>query len=569
MKRKQIFSGAVHYFRIHPDYWMDRLEKMKACGLNTIETYLAWNLHEKNEGEWDFSGPLDFLRFINMAGKLGLDVIVRPGPYICSEWDFGGFPAWLLNKEGMRIRCFNKAFLDAVDKYFAKVLPMLAPLQASNGGPIIMMQIENEYGSFGQDHDYVRHLKEQMTANSIDVELFTSDGASPLMLNGGTLPEVLKTVNFRNYPDENFKMLHQYQDKADDFVMELWSGAGSKAGQRRLVHSPEGVKKDLEEILAGGASVNFYMFHGGTNFGFMNGALALDDDYVPFTTSYDVDAPLTEAGDPTEKYYVIQELLTGKKTVQASSPKKAYGKFMINSSVPLMDALASLASPIQSVYPETMEKLGQSYGFILYRTVLEKCPGGELAIEGLRDRAIVFFNGVEAGILMRGQHKTKLFITQKTDGVQLDILVENMGRVNFGYEMTHEKKGLDAVKIQWQQQFNWQIYPLPLENIEQIKFALSYIHTSGSAFHKCDFDVDTPCDTFLRIPGGTRGVVWLNGFNLGRYWNVGPQKTLYVPAPILRQGKNSVIIFELHGLSSCSIEFFDKPDFGVALQMQL
>ncbi len=573
-KEKQILSGAMHYFRIHPDYWRDRLVKLRQCGLNTVETYVAWNLHEPREGEFDFTGGKDLTVFLKIAHEEGLLAIVRPGPYICSEWDLGGLPAWLLNKPGMRLRCFNQPYCDAAVRYMSHVLAILKPLQYSEGGPVIAMQIENEYGSYGNDRQYLNFLKKCFADAGITVPLFTSDGNSELHFDGGTLPGIFATANFRNKPAENLAFIDRYCPGTPKFVMELWNGGPHHWGKMFPYHDPEGVRQDVREVLANGFHLNLYMFHGGSNFGFMNGA-NLTEEYKPMLSTYDTDAPLSEEGDPTPKYFAIQEEIRkyypeAKFGKPAILEKRAYGDIELTQSASLLESLGELSSPIISATPETMETYGQSYGFILYRTRMENPGSYNITLDGMKDRAVVMMNRVTAGMIYRNDASQSCWVTVPEGGGTLDILVENMGRVNFGSEMEKELKGLRGVRCNFQYIFGWEIYPLELNNLTGLKWrdrtpAMDNI----PVFHRGTLEVDEPHDTFLAVPRGIKGNIFLNGFNLGRFWNIGPQYTLYAPAPLLKPGANEIIVLDLHGSPGSKVVSTEKRDFRPVFQMQL
>lgn len=573
-RKIQIRSGAMHYFRIHPDYWRDRMIKLRQCGLNTLETYLCWNLHEKREGVFDFEGMLDFVRYIRMAQEEGLFVIVRPGGYICSEWDLGGLPSWLLTKPGIRLRCMNAPFVRAQDAYYRKVLELLRPLQYPLGGPVILMQIENEYGSYGNDHAYIAHCREVFRKCGIEIPLFTSDGACERCLSGGTDPELLPTVNGRNHPAQLIRELEHFRSQTPPIIMELWNGTGLHWGIPRPEHKAEDVRRDIAEAMKDKIHFNLYMFHGGTNFGFMGGANAgsspLENPYKPMLTSYDVDAPLDESGDATDKYFAIQEEIA--KSIPAFHPetpapviRRAYGKIPLTESVTLMDALPQLSHPVRETHVKTMEHYSQAFGFILYRWRLE--TSGTIRLHGLRDRAILLLNGEAASVIYRNDRNHSFSVP--LGGCVLDVLVENMGRINFGCEMDGEYKGIRRLTLDGQEQFHCETWPLPMDNLEHLLFRKNAALPKGPAFHRGCFEVDTPHDTFLRIPTGNKGNLWINGFHLGRYWNIGPQKTLYVPAPLLKTGRNEVIVFELHGLSGKVLESVDHADFGPEIPMIL
>lgn len=563
----RILSGAMHYFRIHPDYWEDRLLKLRLMGLNTVETYVAWNLHEPRPGEFHFEAGLDLVRYLTLANEIGLKAIVRPGPYICSEWDFGGLPAWLLAGSSMRIRCANAPYLAAVDRFFEALLPRLVPLQSTHGGPVIAMQVENEYGSYGNDKTYLRLLETSLRSHGMDVLLFTSDGPTDQMLQFGTLPHTLKTVNFGSQATEAFAKLRVYQPEGPLFCAEFWNGWFDHWGEAHHTRDPQEAAAALDEILAQDASVNLYMFHGGTNFGLMSGANeAPYPDYQATVTSYDDDAPLNESGDPTSKYFAFREVLSRYTplpdlVMPAVSPKIALGAVELNQFAGLFESIEMLSSPIPSTTPETMERLGLNVGFVLYRTLLAGPLKGLLTIRDVHDRAQVFLNYSPVGVLEREFHQNSLEIDIPAAGVQLDILVENMGRVNYGPNLADRKGITDAVLLGQQILFDWQIYPFRLDNLSLLTFMPAQM-VDRPAIYRGFFTVADPGDTFLSLPGWKKGLAWINGFCLGRYWNRGPQKTLYVPAPLLRSGVNELIIFELHQVEKPVVELVDTPDLG-------
>lgn len=568
----RILSGALHYFRVVPEYWRDRLEKMRAFGLNTVETYVPWNLHEPRPGEFHFEGMLDIVKFIEMANDVGLKVIVRPGPYICSEWDFGGLPSWLLKDPAMQVRCAYPPYLAAVDRYFDVLLPLLTPLQSTRSGPIIAMQVENEYGTYGNDKVYLRHLADGMKVRGIDSFLFTSDGPRDICLQGGTLPDIFKTVNFAFEAKEAFAKLREYQPEGPLMVMEFWSGWFDHWGEPHHISEDgsDSIQRSLDtldEILALGASVNFYMFHGGTNFGFMNGANADPTPYQADVTSYDYACPISECGDLAPRYAGYREVL--KKYVEIPSiahiqpvAKHAYGKIKLTESVGLLESLDGLSQPRLSVNAHPMEMYDQDYGFILYRTQVTGPRMGVLRVRGLHDRAQIFINGELVNVLDRESGNEYASVEVAND-VQLDILVENMGRVNFDPALRDRKGITDGVTINNQYQFGWEVFPLPLNDLSQLKFSpLNNLPQAQPAFYRGSFAIEDLADTFLALPGWTKGVVWLNGFNLGRFWERGPQKTLYIPAPLLKRGQNELIVFELHGAQQPIVEFRDVPELG-------
>ena len=562
-----ILAGAIHYFRVVPEYWEDRLRKLKSCGLNTVETYVAWNMHEPRPGEFNFSGLADLVGFVRLAQELDLYVMVRPGPYICSEWDLGGLPAWLLKDPAMQLRCCYKPYLEAVDRFFDQLIPKLAPLQTTRGGPIIMIQVENEYGSYGNDSQYLAYLRDGLIGRGIDVPLFTSDGGTDWMLQGGTLPDVFKTVNFGSRPKENFQKLLEYQPNQPLICMEFWNGWFDHWGEEHHTRDPRDVANTVQEMLDIGASFNFYMFHGGTNFGFYNGANH-GGKYEPTITSYDDDALISECGELTPKYHAVREALqkAGYDTdypIPEPIPKVAYGKVHLRGAVSLFEAAPQLANKYVSVYPQPMEMFEQNFGFILYRTkVSGPRIGQKLEILDLCDRAYIFLNQEYQGVMMRSEQNS-LQLTIPPGGATLDILVENMGRINYG-PLLHDRKGIThGVLLQNQFLYHWEVFTLPLDNLQVLKFEQEVDDQKVPGFYQGTFEVQGRSDTFVRLPGWVKGVCFVNGFNLGRYWERGPQQTLYLPAPLLRDGTNEIVIFELEQVpGSRTIELIDQPDLG-------
>lgn len=543
----RILSGALHYFRVVPEYWEDRLLKYRACGLNTVETYIAWNLHEPSPGNFCFEGMLDLRRFIKLAGSLGLDVILRPGPYICAEWDLGGLPAWLLADPGMRLRSLNPQFLVAVERYLTRLFEEVGDLQCHLGGPIIAVQVENEYGSYGTSRPYLEWNEKALCRNGVEVLLFTSDGPEDSMLQGGTLPRLLKTVNFGSQGRDAFKKLATYQPQGPQMCMEFWNGWFDHWGEPHHSRDAADAAAALEEILSSGASVNIYMMHGGTNFGFLNGANH-DGLYHPTVTSYDYDAPINEQGHPTEKYYAFRDILARHGAcisgVPPTAPTRSYGAAEITDSKPLFEALQEFSEPIQLDETATMEEVGQNYGYILYRTHISgPRPESKLFIQEVRDRALVFQDGDPMGIIYRNDTQAGLPISVAEGGSRLDILVENLGRVNYGPQL-HDRKGIThGVRLNNQYLSPWEIHPLDLTQLPT--FSWSGVEAAqGPTFYRSTISIEAAHDTFLKVTG-RHGAAWINGFCLGRYWEIGPQKALYVPASLLRQGGNEIVILEL------------------------
>ncbi len=571
-----IISGAIHYFRVHPEYWEDRLKKLKACGFNTVETYTCWNLHERKEGQFDFSGGVDIERFIQIAEKLDLNVIVRPGPYICAEWEFGGLPSWLLSYPNISLRCNDPMYLEKVKPYYRELLSRIRPHLITNGGKVMMVQVENEYGSYGDDKDYLRKIVEIYKENGIDCMLFTSDGEELWMQSGGTLPELLSVANFGSKASEKLPVLNLFQKGRPLMCGEFWCGWFDHWYEKGFYQrTDKEIEDELNEFFDMNASFNFYMFHGGTNFGFTNGANCEDGentgcDYAPIVTSYDYTAPLSEAGDTTRLYYTIKNLIEKRTGVKApdikieNTPKKAYGKLSLTKSAKLFDNLTNLTTPVHTVAPKTMEELGQDFGYTLYRTTLkgpfEKLP---LNLGEVHDRALIYLDGKYIGMYERSRENEPINIgLDFNQTARLDILVENMGRINYGRKLLDRKGLINGVALGRRFHFGWETYTLTMDDLGGLVFDDSAEEFETPVFLSANLKIDEkPCDTFVKLDGFSKGFVVVNGFNIGRYFNTaGPQKTLYIPAPVLKEGKNEIIVFESDGYdANAVIEFLDKP----------
>ena len=561
----KLISGAVHYFRNMPDTWEDIFMKMKAMGCNCVETYCAWNMHEKVPGEYDFTGNLNIAKYIETAQKVGLMVIVRPGPYICAEWEFGGLPWWIQADEDMEIRCMNKKYIERFDLYLDKLCAEIRPYLTTNGGSVIMVQCENEYGYYGDDKEYLNYLKQGFIDRGIDVPLFTSDGTSKSDLLDGTIEGCLPTLNFGSRVEENFKAHDELFPDTPKMCMEMWNGWFDAWGDdKHHTTSAQDYAKVVDDMLTRG-SLNMYMFIGGTNFGFTSGANHYER-FAPDVTSYDYDAMLTECGDITPKYMAVREVI--KKhigedlpEIPANREKKAYGKFKLTESEGFFSALSELATPVHADVPRCMEKYGNGYGFIAYRTVLNRdYEDVVLSFERIGDRAQIYINDNLVDILyINDRLETK--ISAKAGDV-LTVLCENMGRTNFGPKMMFKKGIAGRCLLDKRIHFNWDVYTLPMNNLDKLSFD-GKAFNEKSAFYRGYFNIENPKDTFLKLPNFTKGFVVINGFNLGRYWEIGPQQTLYVPASVLKDGENEIIVFESDGLKGdAEIEFVDTPILG-------
>ena len=561
----KLISGAVHYFRNMPDTWEDIFAKLKALGCNCVETYCAWNLHEPEPGKYDFSGRLDIEGFIKAAEKEGLMVIVRPGPYICAEWEFGGLPWWIQCDEEIEIRCMNKAYIKHFDRYLDVLLAKIKPLLATNGGPVIMLQCENEYGYYGDDKEYLLYLRDGYRRRGIDVPLFTSDGTGYSDLADGTVEGCLPTLNFGSRVEENFACHDKMFPNMPKMCMEMWNGWFDAWGdEKHHTTSADAYAGVVRDMLKKG-SLNMYMFIGGTNFGFTSGANHYEK-FAPDVTSYDYDALLSECGDTTEKYFAVRKVIAEETgvtppEVPANRKKYAYGRVKLTQRAGLLPNLDIISSPIHSDVPRAMEHYGTGYGYIAYTTVLNRdYTDAPLTFAELGDRAQVLVNDELQGIAYINESLT-VNITAKA-GDKLTVLAENMGRANFGNKMMR-KKGLPGrVLLGNKIHFSWDVYPLPMTDISALKFG-EKATADIPAFYRGTFSADEAYDTFLRTDNFKKGFVLLNGFNLGRYWEAGPQKTLYVPRSLIKKGENEVIIFESDGLKGKpEIEFTDKPELG-------
>ncbi len=571
---KQILSGALHYFRVHPGLWDDRLAKAVAMGLNTIETYIPWNLHEPHRGEFVFDGICDLETFLRKAAGHGLFVIVRPGPYICAEWDNGGFPGWLLNVPGVELRRRNRPYLDAVTDYFKVLLPKLVPFQITSGGPLLMMQIENEYGSFGNDHDYLRFLQDLYRESGIDVPCFTSDGPYGHYPVGGALEGALLTVNFGTRSREAFQSARKLRPEEPDFCMEFWDGWfdhwGEKHQHRPAADGGDSFAAEYESMVSHGAHVNLYMFHGGTNFGFTAGANGnFREDYAPVVTSYDYDCPLSECGDPTEKFLECQRILkkyTGNPKIQPVPPAPK----IVPPPVRLTGQCRFREHPEifsrkhgKSVTPPTLEALGENFGFVYYKTRIDPFEGkAVLRLFEVNDYAQVWLDGRYLGHRFRDSGKDGFCLEGRPEGSLLEILTENMGRINYGPYVGRDPKGIaGAVCLDFQQLFHWEYDLVPLASVDSIPFTDLTDRTDPASFYSGTFELEETGEAFLMRPG-RKGCVWINGFPLGRYWEAGPTETLYVPSAILKKGVNHMILFEQEGLLSEDLCFSPQPRLG-------
>jgi beta-galactosidase len=559
----QILSGEMHYTRIPRAYWRNRMEMAKAMGLNTIATYVFWNVHEPQPGVWNFSGNADLAEFLREARQEGLYVVLRAGPYSCAEWEFGGFPAWLMADPKMTtaLRSNDPAFMIPAERWLMKLGEVAAPFQIGQGGPIIAVQMENEYGDFGADQEYLKHIRSIfLKAGFTDALLFTTNPTHGE--RNGSLDGTYAAVNFGiGHASSGLDFLANFRPGQPLFAAEYWPGWFDHWGQPHQTRPIDPQIADLDAILSRGASLNLYMFHGGTSFGFMSGASWINNAYMPDVTSYDYDAPLDEAGHPTLKYDAYRKLFAKfaghpLPDVPQPPPVIAVPEFPLTRSASLWQ---NLPARIQSESPRAMEMYGQSYGFILYRTQLQGRVHGTLAIPDVNDYARIYFDGRLIGAVDRRLKQDSLMVDSTADHALLDILVENDGRINSTRMMRQEQKGAPrGITLDGKPLTGWQVFPLPMTD-------LSKIHTrpgpacSGPCFYMGKFKIEKADDTFLDVRSLKKGAVWINGHAIGRYWDIGPQQTLYVPGPWLHPGWNQVVVFDVDGVNSPRLRGLTAP----------
>ncbi|KAG5330188.1 BGAL galactosidase, partial [Acromyrmex heyeri] len=576
----QYISGSFHYFRTPRQYWRDRLRKMRAAGLNAISTYVEWSLHEPEPGQFNWTGDADLVNFLNIAQEEDLFVLLRPGPYICAERDMGGLPYWLLREvPNINLRTKDADFVRYATLYLNEILNKIRPLLRGNGGPIIMVQIENEYGSYyACDTEYMDMLKEVFVKKvGNKALLYTTDGAAASLLRCGFVSGAYATVDFgtANNVTNSFLSMRLYQPRGPLVNSEFYPGWLTHWGEPFQRIKTEAVVKSLEEMLALGASVNFYMFYGGTNFGFTSGANGGAGVYSPQLTSYDYDAPLTEAGDPTPKYFAIRDVIgrylpLPNMSLPTASPKGNYGPVLLEPVLKLLDS----RSPFVVIratgdQPKTFEALSVNQGFVLYETNLPPSISDPAILRATtKDRALVYVDNQLRGTLSRID---KIFTIplESPYGHRLSLLVENQGRLNFGNEI-NDSKGISDVNISGIPLTNWNMTGYAFSDVSSLRDITTIRIDSGTlnkgpAFLRGKFTiVGQPLDTYLDTTGWGKGVAFVNGHNLGRYWPlVGPQITLYVPAPYLREGENELIILELEYVSQTrKMKFQSVPNLG-------
>jgi beta-galactosidase len=548
----QIIGCEMHPARIPAEYWIHRIRMAKALGCNTIAAYVFWNYHEVAEGTFDFTtGNRDIGKFIRSVQAEGMWVLLRPGPYVCAEWDFGGIPAYLLRDPGLKVRCMYPRYMEAAERYIRRLADVVRPLLVTHGGPILLVQVENEYGSFGNDRAYISRLRDVWVSARIDAPFYTADGPTPHMLEAGHLPGAAVGLDSGS-EEAHWELARSIVPGVPVFSSETYPGWLTHWGERWARPATDALLKEVTFLLANRKSFNFYVAHGGTNFGFTAGANSGGKGYEPDVTSYDYDAPIDEQGRATAKFLALRELIGSHlpggqmlPPVPEPVPAVAVPEFPMHAHASLWD---HLPPPVRSVQPLTFEAYGQNQGLVLYRTTLVGRKSGRLVITDLHDYANVFVDGALIGTLDRRLGEKSVDLPKTDDPMPtLDILVEGMGHINFAQEMIDRKGITDRVTLAGTTLMNWEVFLLPLEDSWVTRLPAG---PAGGArpgmFFRGAFTLERPADTFIDMTGYRKGVVWVNGHNLGRYWDIGPQRRLYCPAPWLKAGTNEVTVFDLH-----------------------
>lgn len=560
----RILAGALHYFRVHPDLWADRIHKARLMGLNTIETYVAWNAHAARPGEWCANGGLDLGRFLDLVAAEGMHAIVRPGPYICAEWDNGGLPAWLFRDPAVGVRRSEPVYLAAVTAYLRQVYEIVAPRQIDAGGPVILVQIENEYGAYGSDKEYLAELVRVTRAAGITVPLTTIDQPTPQMLADGSLPGLHLTASFGSRADERLATLRAFQPTGPLMCMEFWCGWFDDWGTHHHTTPAADSAAELDALLAAGGSVNIYMFHGGTNFGLTTGA---NDKgrYAPITTSYDYDAPLDESGHPSEKFWLFREVIAKYAPVPEELPAPRRPAPALTAPLrpgpALLEADELLGEAVSLDAMASFDELGHDRGLVLFDTVLSGGDEAARLVVGteVRDRAWVVLDGAPVGVLARDAHERAITLPRGR-GV-LQILVEDQGRVDYGERIGEHKGLIGGVTVDGVEATGWTARHVLLDRVPEVA-ATGGSFAAGPSIASGEVELAEAADLFLDTADWGKGLVWVNGFLLGRYWRRGPQRTLFVPRPVTRAGSNRIVVLELESFADPVIRLRECASLG-------
>lgn len=549
----QIISGEMHPARITKDCWRQRIQMAKAMGCNTISAAVFWNYHEEEEGIFDFSTEnRNISEFIETVQDEDMWLILRPGPYVCAEWELGGIPPYLLRIPDIKLRCMDARYMAAAERYIKRLAEEIKPWLITKGGPILMFQIENEYGSFGNDRNYMMRLKEIWTSNGIDVPTFTGDGSTSAMLESGTLPGSAVGLDSGSSV-EDFELAVKINPGIPVFSSETYPGWLTHWGEEWARPDTAELLKEVRFLMENKKSFNLYVVHGGTNFGFTAGANSGRKGYEPDVTSYDYDAPVNEQGWVTPKYLALRSLIGSylpkgvRRLPRIPDPVQAIEipLFFPERFTSIWD---NLPQPVESPTPEPFEYYGQDYGFMLYRTKLEHHKAGKLVVSDIHDYATVFLNGEYIGDLDRreGIHSIELPESNIPDPV-LEILAEGMGRISSGQNIIDRKGITDSVTINGSTIKNWKVYKLPMDKkfIYNLRSSGKVVNKEG-VFFRGLFSLAYTGDTYFDMSNYTKGIVWVNGHNIGRFWEIGPQKRLYCPSSFIKQGLNEILILDLH-----------------------
>ena len=562
----RILSGALHYFRVHPDDWADRIRKARLLGLNTIETYVAWNAHEPARGAWDATGANDLGRFLDLVAAEGLHAIVRPGPYICAEWHNGGLPVWLTADAGLQLRSSDPRYLAEVTAYLDRVYEIVAPRQIHRGGGVVLVQIENEYGAYGSDKAYLEELVRVTRDAGITVPLTTVDQPEMRMLRDGNLTELHATGSFGSRVRERLATLREHQPTGPLMCSEYWDGWFDWWGGLHHTTNVAESAAQLDALLAAGASVNLYMVHGGTNAGLTNGANH-KGRYLPIVTSYDYDAPLDEAGDPTEKFWAFRDVIARYAPVPdevpaAARPRPAFTVPLTPAAVTVADAAVPVGADDDS--PPTFDELGIPSGLLLHTAALP--APGTLTVGEVRDHAWVSVDGVRVGELSRIRGDRALAVPA---GETIELLVEEQGRVNYGPRIGERKGIVDGIRMDTAPLTGWATARIDLARFAELVTAAAPAGGSrlaaplaGPTGLRAEFTLEAASDLFLDTHGWGKGFVFVNGVLLGRYWSNGPQRTLFVPRPVTRAGRNTLVVLELSAITDSRARFVPAAALG-------
>ena len=550
----QIRCGELHFARVPQEYWRHRIKMMKALGMNTICAYLFWNFHERTPGEFKWDGEADVAEFCRIAQEEGLWVILRPGPYVCAEWEMGGLPWWLLKNDNIKLRTKDPLYINATRSYLAEVGKVLGPMQITNGGPILMVQVENEYGFYADDAEYMGLMRSAILDAGFNVPLFACN--PPYHLKKGYRDDLFQVVNFGSNPKESFEALREILPEGPLMCGEFYSGWFDTWGNPHTFGETEQYLKVMEYMLKIGASYSIYMAHGGTTFGFWCGA---DRPFKPDVSSYDYGAPVSEAGWTTDKFDATRNLISkylmpGEAALPeppATNPTTAFSSVRLTEFAPIFD---NLPIPVVTNDPKTMEYYNQAKGSILYRTVLPAGDECTFKVEAVHDFAWIYVNGEKLGVMDRRKQNYKMKIPKRDKETTLDVFVHAMGRINFGPEV-HDRKGLIApVQILDNEQNiitvnDWEVFSLLYDDdmLNNLKYEKTETISPVPGIWRGEINVEKVGDVFLDVSTWGKGVVWVNNHCLGRYWNIGPTQTMYIPGPWLKEGQNEILVLDIVG----------------------